>query len=91
VWRAQIILHTANTSHANTDDSVHVGLNAGSTAVVPSGNGTWLDYGRDDFEGGDTFAYDLDLHNIHERSDVTQIYISKTGSDGWCIADYPQC
>ena len=87
VWRAQIIFHTADRSDAGTDDSIYVQLN-GSANALPGGNWTWLDYARDDFERGDTFAYDLNLDGIGELGDINQIYIGKQGDDGWCLADF---
>jgi hypothetical protein len=86
VWRAQIEFHTASVDDANTDDSVSVQLNG--TSGSPSGNLTWVDYGRDDFERGDIFTYDLVLDGVTFLSDITQIHIAKTGDDGWCLADF---
>lgn len=88
VWRAQITFHTADISDADTDDSVYVGLNAVSRNFIPSGNRTFLDYGRDDFERDDLFTYDLNLKNLSEISDITRISISKSGNNGWCLADF---
>ena len=87
VWRAQIIFHTANVSNANTDDKIYVNLN-GYANAVPRNNSTWLDYGRNDFERGTTYAYDLNLDYLGEIGDINQINISKTGDDGWCIQDF---
>ena len=56
---------------------------------VPAGNETWLDYARNNFEKGDIFAYDLNLGGIGEIDDITQLSISKTGSDGWCLRTSP--
>ena len=88
VWRAQITFNTASRSDADTDDSVFVRLNAGNNNFIPSGNQTWLDYGRDDFERGDTFTYDLNVKNVSEMADIIQLNISKLGSNGWCITDF---
>jgi hypothetical protein len=85
VWRAEVILETANVSNADTEDSVHVSLNPGNTNVVPHGNSTWLDYARDDFERGHTDSYDLNLGGVSELSDITHVYVSKTGDDAWCV------
>ena len=78
VIRAQILLMTADVSSAGTDDPVKVMLN--------NGNETWLNYGRDDFERGDTFTYDLRLKFLGDLDDIGHLEISKTGSDGWCIS-----
>src|SRR5688572_27399616 len=56
VWRVQIRFVTDGASNMGTDDDVEVSLN--------DGNHTWVDYGRDDFETGDDFTYDLLLTNI---------------------------
>jgi hypothetical protein len=80
IIRAQIELGTANVKHANMDDdSVRVMLNGL--------NVTWLDYGRDDWERGDRFKYDLNLNALQTLQDIYFIDISKTGNDGWRI-DY---
>ena len=80
VWRVQIQFNTPNISDADSDDSVKVQLNAG--------NSTWLDYGRDDFERGTSYTYDLKLNGINTLSDIQYIYISKDGSDGWLIKSF---
>lgn len=79
IWRAQLRLRTANVTDAGTDDSVHVTFN--------DFNGTWVDYGSDDFERGNDFTYDLLLDNVSELSDINDIYIWSTGTDGWCIEE----
>ena len=88
VWRVEITFHTSNISDSDTDDDVFVRLNAGNTSVIPNGNMTWLDYGRNDFEKGDEFTYTLLRNGISELEDITQIYISKTDTNGWCIEDF---
>jgi hypothetical protein len=83
--RVQIRLHTANVEDADTDDGVNVVL---TDAVSGTGlNLTWVDYGRDDFERGQTFSYDLDLGHISLLGDITRLRITKDGTNGWCIAD----
>jgi hypothetical protein len=54
VSRLQVRLRTADVSDADTDDSVHVSVND-----YNMNHGTWLDYGRNDFERGDEFTYEL--------------------------------
>ena len=78
VSRLQLQLHTANVDDANTDDAVHVSLR-------DNDQGTWLDYGRNDFERGDTFTYELMLNGISDVSDINDILLLKSGTDGWCI------
>ncbi len=87
VWRAQLTVRTADVEDAGTDGGINVLLNSKVSMYYPYGNSTWLDYGRDDFERGDEFTYDLLLDNISELSDVTLLSISKTGDDGWCIEE----
>lgn len=77
IWRLQIRLMTGNVSDAGTDDSVSV--------LLAQGNLTWLDYGRDDFERGDDFTYDLMLDRINRIGDISFIRIAKSGSNGWCV------
>ncbi len=88
VWRAQLLIRTADVSDAGTDDGVKVQLN--------SRNVTWLDYERDDFKRNDVFTYDLapvDIKNpgaaptLSRLSDLTKLEISKTGTDGLCIRE----
>jgi len=77
VWRAQIRFETDGGDDMGTDDDIHVSLNAD--------NGTWIDYGRDDFEAGDNYTYDLLLTNVRTLRDVQHLSVRKTGDDGWCI------
>lgn len=86
VWRIQITLRTADVSDAGTDDAVSISLNGGDS--LPAGNLTWLDYGREDFERGDVFTYDLNLEGVKEGSDITRIAISKEGNDAWCLEGF---
>jgi hypothetical protein len=83
--RVQIQFHTANVDDAETDDGILVVL---SEASYTGMNYTWVDYGRDDFEQGDTFTYDLNLDEIPLLSDITRIKITNDGTDGWCLADF---
>ena len=77
VYRAQIRFVTSSVGSAGTDDDVQVSLN--------DGNHTWVDYGRDDFEGGDDFTYDLSLTNLRTLSDIRYLTVQKTGTNGWCV------
>ncbi|WP_437797743.1 fibronectin type III domain-containing protein [Sorangium sp. So ce693] len=85
VWRAQLEVRVADRSDANTDDAVFARLNGGA---VPSGNITYMDYGRDDFERGSTFTYDLNLDSIDDIGDITQITLSKEGDDALCVQGF---
>jgi len=87
VWRVQLELHTSNVSYANTNDPIYARLNSSSSYEQPSRHITWMDYGQNDFERGQTFAYDLELSNIEELGDITRLWIAKSGSDGWCVQD----
>ncbi len=88
VWRAELVLQTADVEDAGTDDSVFVLLNSAAGNTSPGGNRTWLDYARDDFERGANASYDLGLSSVGELGDITQITIGKTGDDGWCVQDF---
>jgi hypothetical protein len=78
VWRAQVRFVTSSSnSDSGTDDDIQVALN--------DTNRTWLDYGRDDFETGDTFTYDLLLTNLRTLTDIKYLAVQKTGTDGWCV------
>ena len=79
VIRAQIVIHTAAVSDANTDDPV---------AVILGDSVTWLDYPQDDFERDHTDAYDLKLDTIAEIGDIESLTIWKTGGNAWCIAGF---
>ena len=83
ISRVQLRVRTANVADADTDDDVNVSLKDNDNG------GTWLDYGRDDFERGDEFTYELLLDDlsdgIHDLSEINHIYLLKPGSDGWCI------
>ncbi|MGE0825821.1 MAG: hypothetical protein AB7G75_27100 [Candidatus Binatia bacterium] len=83
VSRLRLRIRTANVPDANTNDDVHVSLRDNDNG------GTWLNYGRDDFERGDEFTYELLLHDIfdgiQDLSEINHIYLLKPGDDGWCI------
>jgi hypothetical protein len=83
VSRLRLRIRTANVSDANTDDSVNMSLRDHDLG------GTWLDYGRDDFERADDFTYELSLADlfdgIQDLSEINHIYLFKPGDDGWCI------
>ncbi|MDX2199196.1 MAG: fibronectin type III domain-containing protein [Phycisphaerae bacterium] len=85
VWRVQLAVRVADQDDANMDDNLQVLLNSASGDLRPSFNDTWLDYGRDDFERGSFFVYDLNLDGIDQRSDITQIQLRHEGSDAVCI------
>lgn len=85
VSRLQIEFHTSNVGDAGTDDDFRVVLTDSSNG---GWNYTWINYGRNDFERGDTFTYDLNLDGIQRLSDISKIKIIKDGTDGWCLADY---
>ena len=80
VSRLQFHVRTANVSDANTDDDIHVSVND-----YNMNHGTWLDYGQNDFERGKEFTYDLLPEGVADLSDINDLYIFKTGSDGWCV------
>ena len=79
VSRLQLRMRTANVADADTDDDVNVAIKD----YEP--DGTWLDYGRDDFERGDEFTYELLSEDVTDLSDIHQIHILKPGTDGWCL------
>lgn len=85
IYRAQIMLRTANRDDAGQDDGVLIKLNGQ--------NATWCDSGEDDFERGKTHTYDLMLVDMNgtptlaRLRDIAMLEISKTGSDGWCVSD----
>lgn len=85
IFRAQLKLRTADLANANTNDDIEVLLQH-RAVIVPTGNSTWINYSRNDFERGDEFAYDLDFSDLRRISDITQIYIEKSGSDDWCVS-----
>ena len=74
-------MRTANVADADTDDGVNVSVKD----YEP--DGTWLDYGRDDFERGDEFSYELLSPDVTDLSDIHQIHLLKPGTDGGCIAN----
>jgi hypothetical protein len=87
IWRAQLRVVTADVTDAGTDDSVQVRLNSKFTSYKPASNGTWVDYGQDDFERGSEFVYDLSLSYLSEIGDINQVTFEKEGTDGWCIQE----
>jgi|GEM_PF-4179990 len=85
IFRVQLQLHTADLENAGTDDDIEVLLQH-RALIVPTGNSTWIDYSRNDFERGDHFAYDLNVRSLRRISDITQIFVEKSGSDDWCVS-----
>jgi hypothetical protein len=77
VWRAQLRLRTGDVDDAKTDDAVYARLNA---------HRTYMNYGRNDFERGDAFTYDLVLNGVTKLGDITELTVGKEGSNGWCVS-----
>jgi hypothetical protein len=95
VWRVELAIRTATGANDDTEDPVRVRLNAalppafsGLPTRLPNGNETFLDYGRDDFERGNTDTYDLNLTGISEFGDIHGISLAIDGDDQWCIAGF---
>lgn len=86
LWRLQLLVGVANVSDAGTDDGLSVRLNAQSSAEMPYGQLTHMDYSRDDFERNSTFTYDLDMAGVADLSDINRIDLFKDGSDGICLS-----
>lgn len=76
LWRVQVVLKTASIVDANTDDDMLLQLNRQ--------NWTWMDYGRNDFEKGDSWSYDMVLRDVSKFRDIQEVSITKTDTDGWC-------
>jgi hypothetical protein len=51
----------------------------------PRGNSTWIDSTRTDFTAGFQHTYDLNLKEISDLSDITQITIATPDEDWLCI------
>lgn len=81
LFRVQLRVKTANYKDAGTNDPVKVRINGAQ--------GTWIDTAADDHERGRSYLYDLVLQNSGNQGiklrNITQLEISKTGSNGWCI------
>lgn len=89
VSRLQLRVRTGTPVNADTEDAVAVLLNsATSLYAVPSGNRTWLDDPRDDFERGADHVYDLDTRGIGDIGDIQMVSIQKSGGDHWCLAGF---
>jgi len=85
VWRLQLRVRVANISNAGTDNTLRVIVAAGNNQYLPTH--TFLDYGQNDFERGSIFTYDLNLDNIHEPSDITDLRIINYG-DAHASSDF---
>jgi fibronectin type III domain protein len=83
--RVQIEFHTGTVDDSETDDDIRVELGELAAGGVAR---TWVDYGRNDFEGGDIFTYDLNQEPLTLFGDISKIKITKFGTDGWCLADF---
>jgi len=94
VWRAQLVVRTANGTNDGTDDGVNVALNRRYMGALyedlagweePYGNVTKLDRPGDDHERGNVEIYDLNLNGIGDMGDITEVSIMKSGDDEWCV------
>jgi hypothetical protein len=95
VWRVEMVVRTGPATDDDTENTVVVRLNdrpppvfSGLPDRQPSGNETYLDYGRDDFERGRTDTYDLNMTGISEFGDIHGITFGVTGSDTWCLSSF---
>ena len=79
IWRLQLKIRVTNVSDAGTDDE---------TRAVINGHSTYLDYGRDDLERNTNYAYDLNLDNISELSDIVDFQLIKNGSNHVLISEF---
>lgn len=94
LWRAQLVLRTSGGGSDGTDDPVEVELNRPFLGynyehlagyALPFGNVTRLDRPGDDHERGAVEVYDLNLSNLSDMGDITQIGVRKDGDDDWCL------
>jgi len=87
LWRATLRVGVANVSDAGTNSAVHVRLNSPTgIGFSPSGNETWIDTPRDDFEAGTTRNYELLLSRVGTSvGDVKMIVLRVAGGDAVCI------
>jgi hypothetical protein len=93
VWRIEVAVRTGPGSDNETDSTVRLRLNdrpppafSGLPKLLPNGNETWLDYGRDDFERGRTDRFDVNTTGISEFGDVHGITFALDGDDAWCLS-----
>lgn len=93
VVEAEVVLVTADIEDAGTDDGVLIQLNTHEARYTPSNNGTWIDYGGDDFERGQNRTYHVSLSEVNgapaidQVSDVELFRITKEGNDWWCLEE----
>jgi hypothetical protein len=93
VWRIEAAIRTGSGTDNETDSTVRLRLNDRPPPVfsdlpkrLPSGNETWLDYGRDDFERGRTDRFDVNTTGISEFGDIHGITFALAGDDAWCLS-----
>jgi hypothetical protein len=93
VWRIEAAVRTGSGTDDETDSTIRLRLNdrpppvfSGLPTRMPSGNETWLDYGRDDFERGRTDRFDLNTTGISEFGDIHGITFALDGDDAWCLS-----
>jgi hypothetical protein len=95
VWRVQVELRTADRPGASTSDEFNVAviLNVAPKCqlfpVYPHRpvDGTWLNYGRNDFERGDVFRYDVNFDSLGDLADIHYLTIAQSNeNDGWLFA-----
>ena len=84
VYRAQLRLRMADVEDAGGDDKLGVNLNTNALGY----NHTGINYAHDDFERNSDFTYDLNLNSIGKLHDISNIKITKYGSDALCIRSF---
>jgi len=78
VYRVRVRIDTSSKTNAATDDLLHVKLTDSSEKF-------YLDYGRNDFEQGNSHYYDVTFSNIYKLEHITKLQIIKSGSNGVCL------
>ncbi len=78
VWRLQLQVKVANITDAGIDNPLRIIVGDNGESI---GTETLLDYGRDDFEKNSTFTYDLNLTNITDVSDITNLMVINYGTE----------
>ena len=70
IWRLQLRVKVADFNGAGTDSTPRASIGDDGRRFPTD---TYLDYGRDDFERGSDLTYDLNIGEMQELSDITDL------------------
>ena len=83
LMRVQIELIVCDLPNAGSKDPLAVTLGG----AAGSARATWLDHPRQSLERGGQYRYDLSLDDVFTLADITELGVSKSGTDDLCLRE----